>query len=121
MKLKIVIITILFPFLTSYAQTDNRTKKAKYSVRNRTHINHEYEEILAECDIIHLLPQESDGDALSFWNHIIGKNKELNKLFNKIDTKGGAAKEARENISEYLHYDRPLLKKLVLMFPHWIL
>jgi len=117
MKQNIVVITLLFFSIISYAQTDSGTNRGKYSVRNRTHINYEYEDILSECDIIHLLPQESDGNALSFWNHIIAENKELNKLFSKINTKGGSAKEAREKISELLYYDRPLLKKTGIDVP----
>ena len=114
MKLKIITFTLLLFPLVNYAQTDTGTKKPKYSVRKPTHINYDYENILVECDILHLLPKESDGSALTFWNNIVFENNYFKKRINKAMTKGGSAKNARMEIANQTHKNEAILNSLSL-------
>lgn len=59
--------------------------------------------ILSKNDILKYLPEKSDGNPGSFWNHALNDNKEFLDLMDKILNKNGSsAKKARENIASAL-------------------
>lgn len=57
-----------------------------------------YKKILSKYDVIALLPEQSDGDAKSFWTYILDNNIDFMSSVEKLFKKKGSAIEAREEM-----------------------
>lgn len=77
-----------------------------------------YKKILSKYDVIEFLPENSDGDATSFWTHVLDENNEFMSSLESLLTKGGSAKEAREKMRIALSESNRLYEKDVVFNAH---
>ena len=77
-----------------------------------------YKKILLNYDVIKYLPEVSDGKADSFWKYINDNNKDFQSLINRINTKGGSAKKAKETLSSLLSQNEYYYKSITKYNAH---
>lgn len=85
-----------------------------FSLISSAEIRRDFIALLHNYDVIELLPKESDGSALTFWNNIVFENNYYKKRMNKVMSKGGSAKSARMEIARINQKNEPILNSLSL-------